>query len=220
MLANLTSSAYFLIFSNLLILFMVMFKSWNLGEILTLYWAESAIIGFFNIFKIILADKPLQKELNKVNIDQKSNIFIWTAKIFTALFFTFHFGMFMFVHGLFVFGLILGGFNKGGSGFYTDFGYYMFQIRWGLLALFTSHCFSFFKNFIIEGERHNTTIEEAMTGPYTRIVVMHITILGGGFLMLAIGTNISFLIIFIIMKILFDLKGHIKERKRFGGIPK
>lgn len=51
-------SVYVLIAANLLPLFMAGAGDWGLREILPLYWFESAIIGFFNIPRILMASKP------------------------------------------------------------------------------------------------------------------------------------------------------------------
>ncbi|MEF3279562.1 MAG: DUF6498-containing protein [Elusimicrobiota bacterium] len=204
MFSKLTTSAYFLIASNIIPVFMVSFNHWSLNEILTVYWAESGVIGFFNIFKILLASK-----ISKPQIKIPVNMAI--LKIFMAMFFCFHFGMFMFVHGVFLFGLVLGGF-KSSSSLSDNFIASVLNIKIMLIALFISHGYSFLKNFIINGEKNYLTVDQVMVAPYSRIVIMHITILAGAFLMLFLKLNNAFLIVFIIMKIFFDLKGHLKER--------
>ncbi|HOJ86016.1 MAG TPA: DUF6498-containing protein, partial [Elusimicrobiales bacterium] len=89
-------------------------------------------------------------------------------------------------------------------------------VRFGILALFISHGYSFFSNYIMGKEKETASIEQLFAAPYPRIVVMHITILAGAFLMMALKTNVAFLIVFIIIKIGVDLKAHLKEREKFS----
>jgi hypothetical protein len=57
-----------------------------------------------------------------------------------------------------------------------------------VLALFVSHGVSFVQNYLLKGEYAAARPEKLMGSPYGRIVVMHIAILAGGFLTMAIGS--------------------------------
>ncbi len=144
MTSKLTTSAYLLIGSNIIAVFMVLFNQWTLNELLTAYWAESGIIGFFNIFKILLSSKITASQNQKTE-DFKINIPINTTiligKVFMAAFFCVHFGMFMFVHGVFLFGLVLGGFKNSNS-IFPNFISNISNIKIILIALFISHGYS------------------------------------------------------------------------------
>jgi hypothetical protein len=48
------------------------------------------------------------------------------------------------------------------------------------------------------------------------IVVMHLTILGGGFLMLALRSPVWGLLLLVALKTALDLRGHFAERKKFA----
>jgi uncharacterized membrane protein YphA (DoxX/SURF4 family) len=117
-------------------------------------------------------------------------------------------------HAVFLFGLVLRGFNS--TSFFSNFWSYIENVRFGILALFISHGYSFFSNYIMGKEKETASIEQLFAAPYPRIVVMHITILAGAFLMMALKTNVAFLIVFIIIKIGVDLKAHLKEREKFS----
>ncbi|MCX7641742.1 MAG: DUF6498-containing protein [Elusimicrobiales bacterium] len=194
-------SIIFLILSNVFPLYMIYKLEWKLSDIIILYWAESGIIGFFTILKIIFS---------------KSNgILSYIFKILFSLFFIFHFGGFMIIHALFLSLFFLGGFTKS---------LYIFDIfiakidslLLGFFFLFISHMFSFLWNFFIKNEKEKTEFLKQMISPYDRILVMHVTILVGGFLISITHTNKTFLIIFVIMKILVDLKYHIKQHNLFS----
>lgn len=195
---------------------MIIYGGWTLSDILTLYWAESGIIGFFNILKMLLAKNfKIQEKINSPDYLKNDIIFLF-IKIFFAAFFTVHFGGFMVGHGVFLFGLVLKGFNTNSP--FSNFSEYIYNIRFGIIALFISHGYSFIKNYIIENEREKASIDHLVSSPYSRIVVMHITILAGAFLMIALKTNLAFLIVFVIMKIAVDLNSHLKERKKYSEI--
>jgi hypothetical protein len=55
-----------------------------------------------------------------------------------------------------------------------------------------------------------------MQQPYGRIVVLHLTILGGGFLMMALHSPVVGLLLPVALKIALDLRGHFAERKKFA----
>jgi hypothetical protein len=55
-----------------------------------------------------------------------------------------------------------------------------------------------------------------MQQPYGRIVVLHLTILGGGFLMLALHSPAVGLLLLVALKTALDLRGHFAERKKFA----
>ncbi|GAB4028481.1 MAG: hypothetical protein Fur0012_00930 [Elusimicrobiota bacterium] len=209
-------SAWLLLISNVFPAVMVLKGGWELGELLVLYWLESWIIGFFSVFKIILSGKPLPPSKGKELFPGSVPAIVLAGKILLSLFFCFHFGMFMAVHGVFLFGLVLGGFW--GRFETSDICFYFYKLLWPLSFLFLSHGFSFFANYLFGGESLKTSPFEAMQGPYPRIVVMHLTILAGAFLTVALKGGSAFLIVFVCLKVLFDLKGHLGERKKYSSI--
>ena len=71
-----------LIFANLVPVAGTLFFGWRLSDVMVLYWAESAIIGFFNLCKIAVIGR-------------------WFA-LLAGPFFLGHFGGFMAVHFLFI----------------------------------------------------------------------------------------------------------------------
>ena len=156
-----------------------------------------------------------------------------------AIFFAFHYGMFWFVHGIFVFALpafaggtgagpLGSGFGSGpefcidGSGFPIEcpsgaFG----EVLWssvliGAIALFLSHGASFFLNYIGRGEYLTATPGGQMAGVYGRVVVLHLTIIFGSFVVAFLGAPIGALLILVILKTAFDLGLHLRERRRAG----
>ena len=77
-----------------------------------------------------------------------------------------------------------------------------------LLAFFISHGISYFSNFLGRQEYRGREISEQMGQPYKRIMIMHVTIIFGGFLVMALNTPLAALLLLIVLKMGADLKAH------------
>lgn len=53
-----------------------------------------------------------------------------------------------------------------------------------------------------------------MQDPYGRVVIMHLTIIGGGFLMSVLQSPIAGLIMLVLIKIVIDIRTHVKQHFR------
>lgn len=200
------TSSFSLIISNLVPLFGVIFFEWNLFLVIFLYWTENAVIGFYNIFKILMAresdagEKMYALRAGDMEIPIKSKVNTYNyGKITMVVLFIFHYGIFTLVHGAFV----LAFFGKLGNlpeGFF-----------YALLFIFLSHGSSFFENFIGKREYLKTSPGRQMFQPYARVFVMHSVILLGGIVSMFLGAPIFALIILIVLKTIVDLLYHIAE---------
>ena len=83
-----------------------------------------------------------------------------------------------------------------------------------MLALFISHGVSFVQNYLLKGEYATAKPDKLMGNPYGRVVVMHITILIGGFLTMAIGSPAPLLIVLVGLKTILDVSLHNNEHKK------
>ena len=54
-----------------------------------------------------------------------------------------------------------------------------------------------------------------MMPPYGRIILMHVTIIFGGWLVLALGAPVMALVLLIVLKIISDVRAHDKEHAAF-----
>ena len=66
-------------------------------------------------------------------------------------------------------------------------------------------------NFLGEREYEGATVSGLMTAPYTRIMVMHLTLIFGGWIVLLIGMRTGALVVLLIVKTAFDLHAHRRE---------
>jgi len=194
----------------------VIFLKWNPFFILFIYWGESLIIGFFNILKMLISGAIDDGKFSLPGFIGASGI---------SAFFTVHYGMFMFVHGIFllVFMIFFSPVNiKNSGGNFDPFstipvlfhreGNVLKSELSAVIALFISHLISFYMHFIKTGEFNHTKSGDYMMRPYKRIIVMHLTIIFGAMALFATGFKSAiFIIVWIGLKIFFDLKMHFRE---------
>jgi len=176
-----------LVISNLFPLVGVLVLGWDAGALIFLYWAENLVIGFYNYCKMLAArGKPASR----------------VSRWFLPHFFLLHYGIFTAVHGVFVL---------------TLFGRPLDNLEWvGLSALFLflSHGVSFWTHFLRGGERQRLNAEDLFIQPYPRVVVMHITILAGGFLAMTLDSPPVALAVLVALKIIIDMLLHLREHKK------
>lgn len=130
-------------------------------------------------------------------------------------FFILHFGGFMLGHLVFIV-FLTSTFPNQDFVYIRDFAVVFSGLKIGIISLFLSHGFSFLLNFIIKGEHRTTTIGALMTQPYGRVVMMHISIIIGGFLTMALGSSVGLLLMLVVLKTVIDAFVHLKERAKFN----
>ncbi|HUL49120.1 MAG TPA: DUF6498-containing protein [Gemmatimonadales bacterium] len=195
-----------LLASNALPIAGVLLLGWKVFPLVLLYWLENVVVGGYTVAKLLTAqpDQPVD----------------WLAKIFLVPFFIFHFGMFTYGHGVFV--LSLFGPKIGHS--FDLWASVPSVIRdnnlgWATASLVLSHGFSFYSNYLRNGEYRRASLSVLMTQPYSRIVVLHLTVLFGGWIVMALGSPIYALVLLVVIKTVADMRAHRAERRRFAARP-
>ncbi len=189
------SSTAALVVANLLPLAGVLLLGWDLAAVMVLYWAESAVIGVYTVLKMCVASK--------------------FGALFSVPFFMGHFGAFMAAHFAFVYVLFVhaDGQIPRDVGVYDELRAIFLPLWPALAALVVSHGVSFFLNFIGNREYESTTTSALMTAPYKRIIVMHITVILGGWIVLALGTPVPALLVLVVLKLIVDTRAHRREHR-------
>ena len=195
-------SALVLVLANLGPVYGVLFLGWKVFPIIFLFWLENLVIGALNVFRMLLAD-PGNKP-------------VWLLKLFVVPFFCIHFGLFTFVHGIFVMGFFGGMFRVGAPcpdgdiiiGFIREY-----KLSWAIIGLAASHAISFAANYIGEGEYLEANPIKLMQQPYGRTIVLHVTIIAGGFLVTILQSPIVGLLLLVALKIGLDLRSHLREHR-------
>ena len=196
---------------NVIPLVGVVWLGWDVRSVLTLYWAENLIIGASTIVKMI-ASSPI-------------------GGIFGGAFFLVHYGGFCAVHGLFILALTGDPTNdlmQLGESWPFVFVFVELLVKvtgavfatapkWWFVAfgaLVISHGLSLVTNFFVRGERKSANVQSLMGSPYGRVILLHVTIIGGGFAVLALGSPVWLLVILVVIKTLVDLGFHLREHRK------
>jgi hypothetical protein len=200
----LSPTALALIAANLLPLYGVLALDWEVLPLIVLFWLENIVIGVLNVARIALANP--------------SRSAAGAGKLVLIPFFCVHYGMFTAIHGLFVFGLFGGEPYKAlVDGLWTgDAAHHAigeFSLWLPIAALATSHLFSFFWNYLGHGEYRTARPKTLMHAPYGRIVVLHVAIIGGAFLIQLLHSPLWALLLLIVLKIGLDLRAHTREHR-------
>ena len=174
-------SAVGLVVANLVPLVGVLFFGWSLFGVMWLYWAENGVIGAFALLRILTAGEDHGQK--------------WTM----APFFVVHYGIFWSVHGVFVATTFGDDIALWDPGLQTE----------GLVALVLSHGASFALNYLARGEWKAASPGAEMFKPYGRVVLLHIVILLGGFLVQLSGSGVLALVVLVALKTALDLGVHL-----------
>jgi len=75
---------------------------------------------------------------------------------------------------------------------------------------------SFAFNYIGTGEYKSALVPALMFRPYGRVMVLHVVILGGGFLVATLGSPLIPLALLVVLKTGLDLFGHLREHAAVG----
>jgi hypothetical protein len=182
-----------LIAANLMPLAGVLFFGWDLANVLVLFWAESAVIGFYTVLKMLVTGK------------------LWA--IFGVVFFLGHFGGFMAMHFLFIYLMFIRGIHAVGPepGVRVALLKIFVPLWIPLAALFVSHGVSFVSNFLGQREYERTSVQALMAAPYGRIVAMQLTVIFGGWVVLLLNNPVPALATLVVMKTAMDLRAHRNE---------
>jgi hypothetical protein len=135
---RLDSSAWFLIGTNFLTIFLAISQHWNFANVLFLFWCQSAIIGLFSFFKIISL-KNFTTDNFKISGESVEATLETKRK--SAFIFLITYGFFHFVYFVFLSFMV---FSK---------------IEWskfllfGIALFFVNHLFSFIVNYKRESNR-------------------------------------------------------------------
>ncbi|MDP2684019.1 MAG: DUF6498-containing protein [bacterium] len=195
----------FLVASNLIPLFGVLFLNWSLFSILFVYWLENIVVGVYALLRMWRAE--LTPKVPIVITKSSGKTEVYKTSVYIS-FFLLHYGIFTLVHGVFV---------------YNMFSPSFVSLKWvfvAFISLMISHGISHFKNFIGNKEYLYTSPDKQMMAPYKRVVVMHLTIIAGGFFITTLDEPVGALIILILLKIIVDLLSHLVEHKKTTHVSK
>jgi uncharacterized protein DUF6498 len=198
-----TPSLAALVLANAVPILGVLFLGWTVFPLVLLYWLENVVVGAFNVAKLLMA--------------QPQEPAFWLGKLFLIPFFIVHFGGFTYVHGVLVVALFG---PKGTQPFdlltAVPAAIRSNQLGWGVLSLVVSHGLSFYWNYLKNGEYQRASLNALMGQPYGRVIVLHLTVLFGGWVVMALGSPLFALVLLVALKTAADWRAHQAERRKFA----
>lgn len=182
---------------------------WDASTIIVLYWAETFVIGFYNIPKILFLKVP-------------NPFFFLVIKLFVVIpLFTIIFGLIITIEGFYV--LILYNIDfclpqgtPQENLYHIDFPLSLYV---SVACLFISHGISFIYNFFYKGERTQSTLLRQAQQPFERVGAILITFFLGIILNTVTSSPVGAFVILVLLKIFLDVKLHLRERKKNQAIP-
>jgi Family of unknown function (DUF6498) len=198
---KLSFSDLLLIVVNIIPLYCVWFEGWNASQVFLVYCLETVIIGFVTVLKMACVTLFVKKSDVWQNGGSSTMVSGW----FFILFFIMHYGFFVFVQTQIFFsvsGLIpghtlMGGYSKipallGDNG------------KLLLLIFIVYYSVQNFIEFFMKGNYKTISMGRLMFEPYIRIFVQQFVVILGS-MFLTFGAGKIFILIFVVVKIFFEL---------------
>ncbi|GGC53642.1 hypothetical protein GCM10007209_14220 [Haloferax sulfurifontis] len=205
--------------ANLVPLVGVVWFDWSLKALLVAYWLESGVVGLLNVPKILAASgrgdggSSINATVNGRQVDlsppddPRDGFHLYPSNVPIAGFFAMHYGIFWVVHGVFVWSF--DAFAVGGVG-----GVPLGAVFLAAGATVLSHGGSFAVNFVGREEYRSVSPGKQMSEPYRRVIVLHLTIVLGAFLVAASGAPAAALVVMVVVKTALDAGAHLREHVR------
>jgi hypothetical protein len=172
---------------------------WSPFVVMMLFWFENVVIGVANVARMLVTGA----QFGVVGL---------LGGVAISAFFTLHYGMFTAVHGLFVvqlFGTAEIGRDVLSSGITATLASmlrYLFSERDGWLAVLAIALLhlSGFVQWLGRARELAPSLKDQMTGPYGRIMILHVTLIASGFLVQAVAPAAGALLL-VALKLGYDL---------------
>ncbi len=167
---------------------------WGAVPLVALYWLENLVVGVFNVLRMWATGLAHPSR--------------WVAGVFLSVFFTVHYGMFCFVHGVF-----LRSFDavSGSSGMESPIGLVNWalstgpQLPWFVVAIIGVNALFFAVDYLGRRQFERGNPAKLLFQPYGRIVTLHIAILLGGGLAVAMGEPLLGVLFLIVLRVIFGV---------------
>lgn len=186
--------------SAVVIAYGVLALDWSVFAVMALFWFENVVVGAFNVLRMLVSG-------------ERMGITGIVAALFMAAFFTVHYGLFTAVHGVFVvllFGTVELGREAMNGGLAGPLGRLFGALvsnreGWlAMLAIVTVHAAGFVQ-WVLTSRERPTPLKELMGAPYGRIVVLHVSLIAGGFLVMSLHAPVLGVLLLIALKLGYDL---------------
>ena len=178
----------------------VLVLDWPVFIVMALFWFENVVIGGFNVLRMLVSG---------IRMGPAGLV----AACAVAAFFTVHYGLFTAVHGVFV--VVLFGaaelgreaMNAGLLGPLRRMLEHLIADRDGWLAMLAiiGAQGAGFVRWWRQTRAVPAPLKELMSAPYGRIVVLHVTLIAGGFVVMSLRAPLLGALLLIALKLAYDL---------------
>ena len=214
-----------LIVANAIPLFGVLFLGWNVWTILTIYWLENGVVGFFNVLKMSKAEgtDPVG---SGVTATVNGRPIAGSGKAVLIPFFILHYGLFWLVHGIFILAPadVRGLRRRRRFLRRSVFGMsHPTEARGSPRIPARSRSSSSACSSATASRTGSTTSgaastcgrasSEQMAAPYGRLVILHVTIILGGMAIALTGAPAAAVFVLVLLKTALDLGFHLAEHR-------
>lgn len=196
--------------SAALIAYGVLALGWSVFIVMALFWFENVVIGGFNVLRMLVSGARIGGAG-------------MAGAVAMAAFFTVHYGGFTAAHGfvvLLVFGLPELGHPLMERGTFGPLGPMVQTLLgdradWLAMAAIVviMHTASFVR-WAKATREQPTPVKELMAAPYGRMVVLHIALLAGGFLIMSLKAPAAGVLLLVALKLGYDLTSLWREPMR------
>jgi hypothetical protein len=200
-----------LIFANLVTIVLAIVQHWDLATVMFIYWAQSIIIGIFTVVSLLGADtaalaadlgKPIRERGGSGTISPR-HVRAYTCLL--AGFFALHYGFFHWGYYAFIVE----------SGLFGSVNFSDPNIWFSCALFFANHLYSHIQ-YRHEGPKGAGFVNEEFFRPYQRIIPMHLTIIFGSIIVLAlqffgIDATMPVLVLFLLLKTRSDIFSHLSK---------
>ena len=181
----------------------IVFFDWPTFTVLALYWLENVIVGAFTVVRILAAGARTEAYL---------------GALAGAVFFTLHYGFFCFLHGVFV-AVLFGGIATT-AGLLDPVLLMIGRVagdRIGALvvaAMVVAAAADAWRAWREVDSGEGRSVGGIMSSPYGRIVVLHVVLIGGGFLVQALRLPALAALLLVAFKLVYDLRAQRRDEAR------
>lgn len=215
------ASLLLLLLANALPLMALLSGEWAAGDVLIAFWLENVAIGLWAALRVATSSMegapgrgaiPFSQliQANTRSLDPRTVVIV--GQVIRAVmvgFFAVHFGLFTIIHGSFTFRLADDAGVTGSAGGFALL----------LFALVASHGLSTAIHWFARGERHHVGPTQVMRQVYPRVVVMHLAVIGTGWLLVGGGgrglpaalVGLAPGLLLIAIKVVADVVAHLRE---------
>jgi hypothetical protein len=189
---------------NLVPLVGVWIWNWDAREMFLVYCLESVVVGAYTILQILFTTLVKKRDVWDDQTGMKM------PGIFFIFFFTVHFGFFVFIQmGIFLSVMNIAGINDFTSVFTFLFHFPRYLSRDAMMVLVIfifSYGLMVTRKYLWSGSYKTASLGVMMFAPYPRIFVQQFVVILGSFvLVFGPGASKVFMLIFVLVKIFFEL---------------